>query len=311
MKNSITENLERAITTMEAAIKKYKEGDNEIANMRRKEANRLFDSFDESMNSEDESDKTIYGNNINFGKLYEVFESNCEQLFSTEKGKNGVARIMSAIKSDKVLNEQFRVYDALEHNTGKCASETLVNEVCANSGTFKAKELTESNRKLLKLMREAGVDEKYALDSKNDIFYESVETILTTPKTVSNSGIIAEAKQNIVNRLNEQVDIEEKDFSEVGADMMSELAERHAEELTDDEMELVNELTDENTDTEVVFNETKNRLIWKLNEALVKGNGDTEKIKKLSENVKSKAYNKGTAVVDIAEMIESMNIIGE
>ena len=311
MRNSITENLERAINTMESALKKYAEGDIEIANMRREEANNLFDEFATSMADENEADKTMYGENINFGKIYNIFEETCEKLFETEEGKKCVGKFVNTIKNNNVLNEQFKVYDALENNTSKCNTEAIVNEVCSTASTFTKKEISEANRLLLKLLREAKVDESPALDATNDLFYESIETILLTPKTVTNAAIIAEAKQNIVKHLSENNEQNSDDINTMSTDMMSELAERHADELNDDEMEFVTIMTDKDTDKEKVFNETKNRLIWKLNEALVSGKGDTNKIKILSEKIKSKNFDEKTAVVDIAEMVEAMNIIGE
>lgn len=311
MRNSLTENLERAISTMESALKKYAEGDIEIANMRRKEANKLFDEFVTSMADENEADKTMYGENINFGKIYKIFEESCDKLFETEEGKIYASKIIKSIKDNRILREEFYVYDALENLTSICAPESLVNEVCSNASTFTKKEISEANRSLLKMLREAKVDESPALDTTDDVFYESIETILTTPRTVTNSAMIAEAKEDIMKRLpkgnKENVD----NINMMSTDMMSELAERHADELNDDEMEFVTIMTDKDTDKEKVFNETKNRLIWKLNEALVSGKGDTDKIKNLSEKIKSKNFNEKTAVVDIAEMVEAMNIIGE
>lgn len=311
MRNSVTDNLERAINTMESALKKYAEGDIEIANMRREEANRLFDSFDESMSDENEADKTMYGENINFGKIYNIFEETCEKLFETEEGKKCMTKFVNTIKNNNVLNEQFKVYDALDNNTSKCNTDSLVNEVCSTANIFSKKDISEANRLLLKILREAKVDETPALDTTNDLFYESIETILLTPKTVTNAAIIAEAKHNIVKHLSENNEQNEYDINTMSTDMMSELAERHADELNDDEMEFVTVMTDKGTDKEKVFNETKNRLIWKLNEALVSGKGDTNKIKILSEKIKSKNFDEKTAVVDIAEMVEAMNIIGE
>ena len=107
-------NSEKGSVLMQQALKKYAKGDFEGGDKDRAEANRYYDLASAEINSEEGKITQLYGESRNFGIIYNVFEQNIENLWDTKDGKKIVKECYNLIKSNKVLNEQFKIYDMFE-----------------------------------------------------------------------------------------------------------------------------------------------------------------------------------------------------
>ena len=129
-------NSEKGSVLMQQALKKYAKGDFEGGDKDRAEANRYYDLASAEINSEAGKITQLYGESRNFGIIYNVFEQNIENLLSTKKGKKIIKECFNLIKSNKVLNEQFKIYDMFEKAQNVDDVKDFVNEASNIVKTF-------------------------------------------------------------------------------------------------------------------------------------------------------------------------------
>lgn len=108
---------QKGSTLMQQALKKLVDGDIESFEKDRQEANRYFDMFYQSVNSEEGKITQMYGESRNFGVIYNVFEQNIDKLYESKSKKRLIKEMYYLIKNNKILNEQFKIYDMFEKTT--------------------------------------------------------------------------------------------------------------------------------------------------------------------------------------------------
>ena len=100
---------QKGSTLMQQALKKLVDGDIESFEKDRQEANRYFDMFYQSVNSEEGKITQMYGESRNFGVIYNVFEQNIDKLYESKSKKRIIKEMYYLIKNNKILNEQFKI----------------------------------------------------------------------------------------------------------------------------------------------------------------------------------------------------------
>lgn len=309
MKNEIDSIFDEAIKLMEAAIKKYKEGDFEIADKRRKSANKLFKKAHEALDTDEGKDDVVYGESRNFGKIFKVFENNTNKLFETKEGSKAIAAIVKTIKNDKDLSTEFKIYEAIENPKGVKNVEMYTHDVISLIESFNSPSIKEKNQKLLEKIRSFGLDEAISMDSDTELLYENIDFLINNKKSLDNVGKFSEAKNIITETIKNNASSNIMNVDEVVDFMSEKIEEKYDKLLTEDEKEFINELTAPGVNLEKVFNTTKKNLQTSLMEAILNEPENSEDWKQLLEKVKSKTFSKETAIADIAEMVESQNIL--
>lgn len=276
------------------------------------EANKNFDLFLNYVNSDAGKIEMMFGENLNFGVIYNIIESNSNKIYEDAKQYPKVYKsLINEIKSDKVLKQQFDVYNALTNATNVSDAREYVNEAVSAFPHFSKKEICKSNKKLIDIIRKGKLDEFIYIDDDKMKLYESIEFILLSKSKFNKIGEYINAKNNIVEyvskhgkTINENI---EKDYDET----VKELSEKYDKELNDDEKNLI-KLIETTENKEKFFNDYKEKTIKSLTENLVKYEGnDKMELENVVEKINRKTYDEKTIIADIAEMIEISNIINE
>ena len=190
-------NSEKGSVLMQQALKKYAKGDFKGGDKDRAEANRYYDLASAEINSEAGKMTQLYGESRNFGIIYNVFEQNIENLWDTKDGKKIVKECYNLIKSNKVLNEQFKIYDMFEKAQNVEDVKDFVNEASNIIKTFDKKLVMENNEKLIKFIRDKKLDEYVDIPEETENLYEAIEYIVLNKKTYDNVNDFVKA-QNVI-----------------------------------------------------------------------------------------------------------------
>jgi len=279
------------------------------------EANRLKLNLDGYMSSENGIMEMKYGQNLNMGIIMDVILENMSKVVNegNKRKARQIGNIVNEIKNDKVLFEQFKVYNCFTNKDTWSGvnpeySEKYVNEVASSIKPMSLKEAKSHNRKLIEMIIKGGLDENIAIDDETINLYESIECILFKRNIFSELKQLTEAKEQISEYLREHVITEKKETTDFNA-KLSELSEKYDKELNDDEKQLI-EKVQNCQDKEQMFNDYKAKTISTLSESMKKYEGnDKAELQEVINNINEKKFNEKTILVDLAEMIEVMNVM--
>lgn len=303
MKNTIKDSIMKGIDSLYESINLLESGDYKQAMEANKKAVTMIQESIDKMNTEDGLSTALYGNNLNFGKIYSVFEANAPKLFESQKDK--VSKIMKAIKDDKTLLDEFKVYNALTNPENVSDMDKYVDSVLSVMDVRKTSDLRESNAKFISFLRKLKLDESAANDNSIDQLYEDVEYMLTNKKNIDN---IVEY-DNIRNRIVKEASkrnrtVSKKTIDEVFNERVAEINERYSKELTDDEKKFIQEMSNDNVDKKAIFEARKNSIVNVLKNNIREDKDNKKGWSSILEKVNCKEYNEKTAIEDIAELIE-------
>ena len=194
-----TEYKEKGLTFMQNALKKLENEDYEGFKKDLDEANENLNLFYNYVSSEAGKTEMMFGENRNFGIIYNIIESNSNKIYEDAQQYPKVYKaLINEIKTDKVLKQQFDVYNALVNATNVTDPREYVNEAVSSFPRFSKKQLRESNQKLVDIIRKGKLDEYIDIDDDKMDLYESIEFILLSKSKFSKIGEYLNAKNNIV-----------------------------------------------------------------------------------------------------------------
>ena len=298
----------RGKVLMKRALEHLEQGNIEEFETDRALANEYFDK----MSEEEEEMDALYNESRNFGIIYNVIEANVPKLLESNEGKNALRTIIKAIKSDKMLHEQFKAYNNLQPSTKINNVDEYITEALSIVPKFDKKIVKESNEKLIKLIKKYKLDEMVDIDDEKLDLYESIEFVTMNTKTLKNIDKYVNATKMIKESIENLPINETKNFSiENYAEEINNVSENIAKDLNSAEIKLLKEVTSGNSET--YFNECKSKTLSKLNEMIYKETDIESKsrLSKIYEKINNKIYNKKNALVDIAEMVEMQDAIDE
>ena len=298
----------RGKVLMKRALEHLEQGNIEEFETDRALANEYFDK----MSEEEEEMDALYNESRNFGIIYNVIEANVPKLLESKEGKKALRTIIKAIKSDKMLHEQFKAYNNLQPSTKINNIDEYITEALSIVPKFDKKIVKESNEKLIKLIKKYKLDEMVDIDDEKLDLYESIEFVTMNIKTLKNIDEYVNATKMIKESIENLPINETKNFSiENYAEEINNVSENIAKDLNSAEFKLLKEVTSGNS--EAYFNECKSKTLSKLNEMIYKETDIESKsrLSKIYEKINNKIYNKKNALVDIAEMVEMQDAIDE
>ena len=311
-------NSEKGSVLMQQALKKYAKGDFEGGDKDRAEANRYYDLASAEINSEAGKITQLYGESRNFGIIYNVFEQNIENLWDTKEGKKIVKECYNLIKSNKVLNEQFKIYDMFEKAQNVEDVKDFVNEASNIIKTFDKKLVMENNEKLIKFIRDKKLDEYVDIPEETENLYEAIEYIVLNKKTYDNVNDFVKAQNVITEHIikNQKNNIVENKLTSVEFEDKIEEAEKEINEnINQEEKTLLDRfLTTKNQNKKEVFENYKRKTLRKIKE-MIESSEDSDKSQwnKIYENVSSKNFSENMSenITNCAEMMEICSTIDE
>ena len=311
-------NSEKGSVLMQQALKKYAKGDFEGGDKDRAEANRYYDLASAEINSDAGKMTQLYGESRNFGIIYNVFEQNIENLWDTKDGKKIVKECYNLIKSNKVLNEQFKIYDMFEKAQNVEDVKDFVNEASNIVKTFDKKIVRENNEKLIKFIRDKKLDEYVDIPEETENLYEAIEYIVLNKKTYNNVNDFLKAQNVITEHIikNQKNNIVENKLTSVEFEDKIEEAEKEINEnINQEEKTLLDRfLTTKNQNKKEVFENYKRKTLRKIRE-MIENSEDSDKSQwnKIYENVSSKNFSENMSenITNCAEMMEICSTIDE
>ena len=311
-------NSEKGSVLMQQALKKYAKGDFEGGDKDRAEANRYYDLASAEINSDAGKMTQLYGESRNFGIIYNVFEQNIENLWNTKAGKKIVKECYNLIKTNKVLNEQFKIYDMFEKAQNIEDVKDFVNEASNIVKTFDKKIVRENNEKLIKFIRDKKLDEYVDIPEETENLYEAIEYIVLHKKTYDNVNDFVKAQNVITEHIikNQKNNIVENKLTSVEFEDKIEEAEKEINEnINQEEKTLLDRfLTTKNQNKKEVFENYKRKTLRKIKE-MIESSEDSDKSQwnKIYENVSSKNFSENMSenITNCAEMMEICSTIDE
>ena len=313
---------EKGSTLMQHALKKLADGDIEGFENDRKEANRYFDLFYQSVNSEEGKitmmNEQMYGKSRNFGMIYNVFEQNIDNLCHDEKKKHIIKEAYKLIKNNKILNEQFKIYDTFEKAKNIDNVKDFVNEATNLIRCFNKKQIKESNDKLIDLIRKNKLNEFVEIPEETENLYEAIEYVILNKKTLDNvndflhaQNVIAEHIENNNKSVNENKSV--LSFDEFQNEMKSE-EQKLEENINEEEKKLLDMFTNPTMNKKMVFENCKAETLKKIKNVIQNSEeSDKEAWNKIYESVNLKTFSKKLSenIVNCAEMMEICSTIEE
>lgn len=311
-------NSEKGSVLMQQALKKYAKGDFEGGDKDRAEANRYYDLASAEINSDAGKMTQLYGESRNFGIIYNVFEQNIENLWNTKAGKKIVKECYNLIKTNKVLNEQFKIYDMFEKAQNVEDVKDFVNEASNIIKTFDKKLVMENNEKLIKFIRNKKLDEYVDIPEETENLYEAIEYLVLHKKTYDNVNDFVKAQNVITEHIikNQKNNIVENKLTSVEFEDKIEEAEKEINEnINQEEKTLLDRfLTTKNQNKKEVFENYKRKTLRKIKE-MIESSEDSDKSQwnKIYENVSSKNFSEDMSenITNCAEMMEICSTIDE
>ena len=311
-------NSEKGSVLMQQALKKYAKGDFEGGDKDRAEANRYYDLASAEINSDAGKMTQLYGESRNFGIIYNVFEQNIENLWNTKAGKKIVKECYNLIKSNKVLNEQFKIYDMFEKAQNVEDVKDFVNEASNIIKTFDKKLVMENNEKLIKFIRNKKLDEYVDIPEETENLYEAIEYLVLHKKTYDNVNDFVKAQNVITEHIikNQKNNIVENKLTSAEFENKIEEVEKEiTENINQEEKTLLDRfLTNKKQNKKEVFEHYKRKTLRKIRE-LIENSEDSDKSQwnKIYENVSSKNFSENMSenITNCAEMMEICDTIDE
>ena len=311
-------NSEKGSVLMQQALKKYAKGDFEGGDKDRAEANRYYDLASAEINSDAGKMTQLYGESRNFGIIYNVFEQNIENLWNTKAGKKIVKECYNLIKSNKVLNEQFKIYDMFEKAQNVEDVKDFVNEASNIIKTFDKKIVRENNEKLIKFIRDKKLDEYVDIPEETENLYEAIEYLVLHKKTYDNVNDFVKAQNVITEHIikNQKNNIVENKLTSAEFENKIEEVEKEiTENINQEEKTLLDRfLTNKKQNKKEVFENYKRKTLRKIRE-MIENSEDSDKSQwnKIYENVSSKNFSENMSenITNCAEMMEICSTIDE
>lgn len=311
-------NSEKGSVLMQQALKKYAKGDFEGGDKDRAEANRYYDLASAEINSEAGKMTQLYGESRNFGIIYNVFEQNIDNLLETENGKKIIKECYNLIKSNKVLNEQFKIYDMFEKAENVDDPKGFVNEASNIIGAFDKKLVMENNEKFIKFIHNNKLDEYVDIPEETEKLYEAIEYLVLNKKSYNNVNDFVNAQNIITEHISKtkKENDDDKQLSPEEFENKIEEAEANVvENINQEEKTLLDRfLTTRKQNKKEVFEKFKRKTLRKIKEMIEKSEDDDKmQWNNIYESISSKNFSENVSdnITNCAEMMEICSTIDE
>ena len=223
------------------------------------------------------------------------------------------------IKNDKLLNEQFKIYDMFEKTTDVENVKDFVNETINIINGFDKKQIKECNEKLIKVIKDNKLNEYVDIPEETENLYEAIEYVILNKKTLDNVNNFIKAQNVIAEHIekNQKESLEENkkslSFESFKNDLDKE-EKKLQENINEDEKKLLDMFTDPKTNKRAVFENYKSETLNKIKGVMqISEETDREAWDKVYENVNSKTYSEKMTqnIINCAEMLEICSTIEE
>lgn len=294
---------------MEYAIDCYSKNKITEAEEYRKKANELYNKANILYCIENTDRDKLYGKNRNFGICYQIFEDSLLKNLNNRNGKKFINEVSNLIKTNKVLKEQFDIYNSICNKKNVSNPESYVDGVleCISKLNLNKSDIRKANEKLIDLIESnTNVNKLLNIDDDTLKLYEAIDFILTNKKSINNIDEYNKIKDSLI----EKFDRDNKDktdndtVNENYETSLSEMTEKY-KDLTDDEIKLIEDIISSDKDKSSLFEEYKSETIGEIDETIKKASEeDKEQWLNIKETLSEKKYNKDTLIDDVLKFVE-------
>ena len=294
---------------MEQAMDCYSKNKITEAEEYRKKANELYNNADIRYCIENTDRDKLYGKNRNFGICYHIFEDSLLKNLNNRNGKKFINEVSNLIKTNKVLKEQFNIYNSICNKKNVSDPESYVDGVleCISKLNINKSDIRKANEKLIDLIESnTNVNKLLNIDDDTLKLYEAIDFVLTNKKSINNIDEYNKIKDSLV----EKFDRDNKDktdndtVNEKYETSLSEMTEKY-KDLTDDEIKLIEDIISSDKDKSSLFEEYKSETIEDIDETIKKASEeDKEQWLNIKETLSEKKYNKDTLIDDVLKFVE-------
>ena len=305
----LTDNLQKGMTLMQEALKKYADGDIKAGDKDREFANEFLDKYSKEMDTEEGQMNGLYGESRNFGIIYNVFEQNFDNIYQNNN-KQVIKEVYDLIKSNQLLNEQFKIYDMFEKAKDVENAKEFVNEASELIKHYDKKQIKENNEKLINIIRKNKLNEYVDIPEETENLMLNKKNFNNVNKFIKAQNIIAEhIEKHNKNKIEESVETFD-DFQ----NKVNESEKEINENINEEERKLLDMFTSPNTNKRAIFENCKKETLKKIKDVMqTSEETDKESWKNIYESVDSKAYSDKLSqnIINCAEMLEICNTIEE
>lgn len=268
---------------------------------------RINEACDNQISSIKKANKAEKLSKDSFGCIKENMENLSHLLFSTKEGGALLGRYLSTIKTSDALSSMHTLYEGIRKANSSSDIQFFINEIVSQNWNVDKEGLKEGLEKIGDIISEAyimlGDEADEFITEGNKKLDEAIEYIATTPKTKKNIAEYSNAIRIIKEQIEKRGTAEER--AEYG-ELVREFNEKYDGKLTNDEMELVNEVSS-GKNIEEIFNSYKEKITKALSEN--KDNIPEDKIQSLREQLSEKKFSEDTFCDDIVNLSDVYRIL--
>lgn len=298
---------EKGSRLMTEALEHLRKKDYETSRMMREEANKVLDEASNTLEASNMNITKLYGENRNFGIIYNVFEQNLRNMMKTKEGAKAVRKAVKMIQEDKLLKGQFNVYQYLERKSPAKNAEIYVTEALKMIPHSSVKDIANINEKLVLALREdTNFNELVDIDDKTMKFYESVETLINLPQTPDNLDKIVEARTYIYEHIANLPSTQNKD-AQNSLDAMYENINKREDNPNAAEFKIFKEIT-EAKDKKALFEEYKKDVLETIEGIMDSKPDELSEWTEIYESVKNQKFDKRNPYLSIGKLAEIKSV---
>lgn len=298
---------EKAGVLMQGALKKYAEGDFAGGDKERQQANELYDLAEKYANMKSANDSMLYGENRNFGIIYNIVEANTRDWYLKTKNRKALVEVKKLFDSNETLKKEFEIYNAFNTIREGIDIEKYVKDVLNLTPKMTVKELKENNQKLIDLIRKYDGNELIEISDKDMELYEAIEYVITKNKTAKNLQDFILSEQKIVEHLKDNTLKTETSIIDEGSieESIEKIKEIYNKTLNENERDLLDNVAKNGNNIEEVFNSVKKEITETVNKALSESDDMTkDRWKQVLEHINEMKYEENNGVDNLVKLFE-------
>lgn len=309
MNNEISTNIKKGIKLLNESLAQYEAGNNTAAYKTYQTAGQFLNEAESRANTDAGKISMTYGENRNFGMIYKIFESNTKDMLKNKESQKKLKRIMSLIRENKVLKNEFDIYNAFTNPTNVSDVEHYVNEAVSLIKQHTPNTIKTENEKLISLMKECELNENIYVDEDEVEIYEGIEYMILNEKNFNTINEYNKIQKRLCEYVSENNNMitESKNIDEMYNEKINEVVAKHESVLNEYEIKLIRDVNDP-VKAKKLFNDYKSSVVSLVREQVEKG-VDTEAWNGILSKLNNKVFESKTALTDIAEFIEIKNEI--
>lgn len=277
------------------------------ANEIKKDVDRLYSEFSNS-----QRERKLYNESSNFGISNHVLNEMLPTLF--KKNRKALKEFMTTIRGDKNLVAEALFYKAINDYNGDADSKDYLKE-CLDLATKRINYSTvsASNKKVADIMMKYGLYTENLISPERKKLYEDCNYLLTTKKSLSNLTQSSSREKNVKKFLSENINHTTSNEEVDPIKEMTEFDDKYKYKLTEQEIAIIKDLTNENTtDTRKreLFKLFKEDTMTKVESMITESDADeAERYKDILETISSMKFRPANVREDIVKLIGVSEII--